>query len=121
LATNEVTAVVADFGLSVSVNPEVSEIQATWQWLPPEAISSDSSSKFNETADVYSYGMVLYVRGFVLELVVNMYLRKLYLASFHLQNAQILSKPKFNMSTQKKLLKLKSFLCTDLGEGTKTS
>ena len=50
----------ADFGLAQRVDPAITEIQGTWQWLPPEVIDFKAKG-YNERADIYSFGMVLWV------------------------------------------------------------
>jgi serine/threonine protein kinase/GTPase SAR1 family protein len=53
-------AKVADFGLASKVLTSLSEVLFTWQWLAPEIIESDSNAQYDERADIYSYGMLLW-------------------------------------------------------------
>lgn len=54
-----VSAKVADFGLSMRVLSNFSDVLQTWQWLAPEVIDM-SHCNYDETSDVYSYGVVLW-------------------------------------------------------------
>jgi serine/threonine protein kinase len=40
-ADADVNAKVADFGLAQRVDPAMTDIQGTWQWLPPEVLKID--------------------------------------------------------------------------------
>jgi len=53
-----VTAKVGDFGLSTAVPISLSDILATWQWLPPEV--TEPNSRYDERSDIYSFGVVVY-------------------------------------------------------------
>lgn len=54
-----VTAKVADFGLSMRVLSNFSDVLQTWQWLAPEVIDM-THCNYDETSDVYSFGVVLW-------------------------------------------------------------
>jgi len=54
-----VVAKVADFGLAQSVAPLVAGALGTWQWLAPEIIDNENLY-YDERADVYSFGIVLW-------------------------------------------------------------
>jgi serine/threonine protein kinase len=56
---NIISAKIADFGLAQTVNIGSTDIQNTWQWLPPEAIDYQSKS-YDHKIDLYSFGMVLW-------------------------------------------------------------
>lgn len=52
----DVNVKIGDFGLSRSCSMPLSEFLPTWQWLAPEIMSGF----YDETSDIYSFGMVLY-------------------------------------------------------------
>lgn len=54
-----VNAKVADFGLSMRVLSNFSDVLQTWQWLAPEVIDM-THCNYDETSDVYSFGIVLW-------------------------------------------------------------
>lgn len=53
-------AKLADFGLASKVLTSLSEVLFTWQWLAPEIIDTDSQAQYDERADIYSFGMLLW-------------------------------------------------------------
>eukprot|EP01130_Rhizamoeba_saxonica_P014259 TRINITY_DN6214_c0_g2_i1.p1 TRINITY_DN6214_c0_g2~~TRINITY_DN6214_c0_g2_i1.p1 ORF type:complete len:1284 (-),score=293.69 TRINITY_DN6214_c0_g2_i1:50-3901(-) len=55
----EVNAKIGDFGLSQYSLPALNEMLACWQWLAPE-VFDPSSKSYDETSDIYSFGMVLW-------------------------------------------------------------
>ena len=54
-----VRAQVADFGLSRTVADKISGMLGSWQWMAPEVIDSNNNL-FDETADTYSFGIVIW-------------------------------------------------------------
>lgn len=69
----ELIAKVADFGLSRTSNPDCSESSTvrpsdmkltvgvgTWRWMAPEVFDLDENQSYDERADVYSFGMLMY-------------------------------------------------------------
>lgn len=54
-----VCAKVADFGLSMRVLSNFSDVLQTWQWLAPEVIDL-THCNYDETSDIYSFGVVLW-------------------------------------------------------------
>lgn len=57
--TLSVSAKVADFGLSMRVLSNFSDVLQTWQWLAPEVIDM-SHCNYDESSDIYSFGIVLW-------------------------------------------------------------
>jgi serine/threonine protein kinase len=58
-STTPVRAQVADFGLSRSVADKISGMLGSWQWMAPEVIDANNNL-FDETADTYSFGIVIW-------------------------------------------------------------
>src|SRR5690349_9446798 len=56
--SSPINAKVSDFGLSRQVAPQLNETLPTWRWLAPEVIDPTNSRGYDETADVYSFGIV---------------------------------------------------------------
>lgn len=56
----EPIAKIADFGLSRQVSHSLNETLKTWQWMAPEVFDVKKSISYNELADIYSFGIVLW-------------------------------------------------------------
>jgi len=54
-----VLAKLGDFGLAQAGIPFLTELLASWQWLPPEAIDG-TGPRYDHRLDIYSYGMTLF-------------------------------------------------------------
>jgi len=54
-----INAKIGDFGLAQYTLPQLNEMLACWQWLAPEVFDARSTA-YNEIADIYSYGIVLW-------------------------------------------------------------
>lgn len=58
---DEIVAKVADFGLSRFNINKLNEYLDTWQWMAPETFQMDNDLiKYDEKADIYSYGIILW-------------------------------------------------------------
>ena len=53
------TAVIGDFGLAREVYSTIGGILASWQWIAPECLDSNSS-EYDIRSDIYSFGVVLW-------------------------------------------------------------
>lgn len=51
---------IADFGIAAKTYSYLTEVLMTWQWLPPEAICLNEKVYYNESVDIYSFGIVFY-------------------------------------------------------------
>ena len=57
--SSKLRAQVADFGLSRRVAYKIKGFLGTWQWLAPEVINTEAD-QYDQRADIYSYGIVLW-------------------------------------------------------------
>lgn len=59
---DQVVAKVADFGLAQKLTSSngITDRLETWQWMAPEAFGLHATASYNERADVYSFGIVLW-------------------------------------------------------------
>ncbi len=57
-----IVAKVADFGLAqkLTTSSGITDRLETWQWMAPEAFGVNSAATYDERADVYSFGIVLW-------------------------------------------------------------